>query len=76
MRVDDADNLGGLHGDVNRENGESRSDTLLSAQTPRPGGTPGAALPDGIRLDVSVAPNDERSEEWCARLESNQRPRA
>ena len=23
-----------------------------------------------------VAPNDERSEEWCARLESNQRPSA
>ena len=54
----------------------SRSDTLFSAQTPRPLVLLARHCPIHSHRDGPVAPNDEHGEEWCARLESNQRPRA
>ena len=54
----------------------SRSDTLLSAQTPGLLVLLARHCPIHSHREGPVAPSDERSEEWCARLESNQRPSA
>ena len=73
-------NLGGLIGGVNWETGfsnECRAATpCLAIKRHSPLVLLARHCPINSRREGPVAPNDERSEEWCARLESNQRPRA
>jgi hypothetical protein len=71
-------NLGGLIGKVNREKTQERRVATACLVLKRHGLLVLLARHCLIhsRLEGPVAPNDERSEEWCARLESNQRPSA